>query len=328
MAHIRRLFRKDAKLQIVAANIRDGESLSLHPNKLVQDVTRAVRAGLQHRFPQDDARPADYLVEFEAVCFGDLPNRAGSPYLLKADAKPEALPPPHPSPDGGGWYTTVTKVEHWLRYVDRATLDALSKRANVPLPFIPMGSSMDPAIIEILKTVGSGEFQPRMGFSIGYPLVWITPRDAFDAVIQGRSDKASDSRDYLGLVHHQTNVHLIALHIPASAVKLVESNRPTFADAGQHRRFLVSCLPASFAHDWGQTLDLAQLEEGSTVASGGAERVAARIQAQHLAGLPLQFDYLGKVRSSRGMGDATDVAFAEQLLGRDKTGFAQVVNRI
>lgn len=322
VAHIRRLFRGSARMKILATNMRDGERISLHPANLVQKVSKEVRLNLQRRFPGGDLTYKDYLIELETVCFGELPERKGSPHLLQAQSDQFS--------DEPEWYTTVTKVEHWQRYIDRATLDLLSARAKVPLPFAPMGGSLDPALIRILKTVKTGEFIAKMGSTIGYPLVWITPRERFDELVKGSSNAAALARDHLGLVHQLANAHLIAMHIPASAVRLVTSNRPTFADAGQHRRFLVWPAedPPPYAKAWGQTLDLSQLEDFSNLASGGAERVCARIEADHLVGKAIQFEYLGKLLTSRGVTAATDNAFAQYQYERDKTGFSRIVNRI
>jgi hypothetical protein len=322
VAHIRRLFRGDARLKILATNMRDGEKMSLHPDNLVHTVSREVRANLLRRFPDGDVTAKDYLVELDTVCFGELPDRHGSSHLLQASSEPVS--------DEPEWYTTVTKVEHWQRYIDRATLDLLSARARVPLPFAPMGGGLDPALVRILRTIKTGEFIPRLNSTMGYPLVWITPRESFEALVADRDNAAALARDHLGLVHQLANAHLIAMHIPASAVRLVRSNRPTFADAGQHRRFFVWPTedPPLYAKSWGQTLDLSQLEDFSVLASGGAERVCARIEADHLAGRIIQFEYLGKLFTSRGVSAATDIAFAQHQFDRDELGFSRIVNRI
>lgn len=302
--------------------MRDGEALSLHPTGLMNSVSATVRDNLELRFPDGDMTDKDYLVELEHVCLGKLPERAGSPYLLQA--KSEALS------DAPEWYTTVTKVEHWLRYIDRATLDTLSEQASIPLPFRPMGGSFDPALIQILKTVKKGQFTPKFGSTLGYPLVWITPRDAFKRKLSAAANEAALARDRLGLVHQAANAHLVAMHIPASAIQPVASNRPTFADAGEHRRFLVSPTerPPPYPRAWGQTVDLEQLEDFFELASGGAERVCARIEGMNLTSHVLEFEYLGKLLTSRGVSAATDNAYAAHQVERDEVGFSQVVNQI
>jgi hypothetical protein len=320
MDNIRKLLREHPLLTIVASNVRDGESLALHPEGFVKRISDAVRSGIHKRFPHGGASHEDLIVELEAICLGELPDRKGSDFLLGAESVG--------FDSGDEWYTTVTKVEHWLRIVDSSTLNALSRQANVAMPFKPMSGSLDPSLIKILSTVKKGEFTPSINFKIGHPLVWITPRMRLEERIATSDRPAERARDHLGLVHHSAGTHLMALHLPASTIELVKSNRPTFADAGQHRRFMVLPpeVPAPFPQSWGQTLDLAEFEDSSRLASGGAERVCARIGADQLNGQKIGFEYLGSIRLARGQGSEADDIFASEMVARNPIGFSTAVN--
>ncbi|RYY26089.1 MAG: hypothetical protein EOP62_11450 [Sphingomonadales bacterium] len=322
MPNIRRLFRSHPQLKIIATNIRDGGDLGMHPVSLLPDVASEVRRNLARRFPGNDATATDYLVELEVVCLGEVPARLGSAHLLQALCTPLE--------DGPEWYTTIVTVEHWQRYIDRGTLDALALEADVPLPFSPMGGSSDPALLEILKRVPRGSFTPRHDFVLGYPLVWITPRPEFEQQLELSDHPADFARDHLGLVHRGSGQHLVAMHIPATAIDLVASARPTFADAGGHRRFLVlpEDTPPPFPQAWGQTLDLARFETIGNLASGGAERVCARIHLDDLGGQTIPYHYLGRLRETRGVAAATDEDYAGCLVARDAVGFAQTVRQL
>jgi hypothetical protein len=322
MPNIRRLFRDDAQLKIIASNIREGDSLGLHPLTLLPVVAGEVRKNLTRRFPGNDATAKDYLVELEVVCFGEMPARLGSPHLLQALSTPLE--------DRPEWYTTIVTVEHWQRYVDRGTLDALALKADVPLPFSPLGGSSDPALLEILKRVPHGSFTPRHDFVLGYPLVWITPRPTFEQQLELSNHPADFARDHLGLIHRGLGQHLVAMHLPGNAIDLVASARPTFADAGAHRRFLVLSeeTPPPFAPAWGQTLNLAHFEAMGNFASGGAERVCTRIHLDDLGGQRIPYQYLGRLRETRGVAAATDEYYAARKVARDAVGFAQTVRRL
>ena len=324
MPHIQGLFQHTALLKVLAANIRDGEALDLHPDNHFQLVARAVRAGLDTRKGPGNADAEDYLIEFEELCFGPLPGRPGTAYLLCSRSK---VAPPKDRPD---WYSVVVTVTHWKKYLSTAAVHQLARAAGVPLPFVPMGGIEDVALYRILTKLRRGEFTPKSDFSLGFPLVWITPRPEFEQRITSRTDRADAARDYLGLIHREENEHLIALHIPASAVELVDSARPIFSDAGRHRRFIVQSdnVPPLFTKAWGQTLDLEQFEANQSRGSGGAERVCRRIKIDYLGGVKLPFEYLGRVQTTRGRSTATDADFATCQVARGRQGFAQIVQQI
>lgn len=263
-----------------------------------------------------------YLVELEHVCFGALPERAGSAHLLNCPSAPVAA-------DEDDWYSCVLTVARWQGYVSTRTWHDLARQAEVPLPFLPMGSIDDVAMYRILNKVRTGAFAPKLDFSLGFPLVWITPKAEFDRRRQGAAKPADVARDYLGLVHRAADEHLVAIHLPASAIQQVNAARPTFADAGHHRRFMVSAddTPPVYPAHWGQTLDLECFEDSGRRSSGAAERVCARIEAKHLVGGTLPFEYLGRLERTRGEMRATDKDFAKCQIARDPDRFAQVVDR-
>lgn len=321
MPHIQGLFRDSHLLKVLASNMRDGEKIGLHPDNFFGDLARAVRSGLEGRLVPGMADAQDYLIELEELCFGPLPDRAGSDHLLRGQRDA-----PDDCPD---WYSAVVTVPHWLRYLSTAELNRLARLAGVPLPFPPMSGIDDVALFRILDRLRQGDFTPKPDFSLGFPLVWITPRPEFERRKAARTDMADVARDYLGLVHREANEHLIALHLPAAAVSLVRSARPTFADAGRHRRFMVTPDDTPpYTEPWGQTLDLECFELSGLCGSGGAERVCARIEARHVNGRKLEFEYLGKLQNSRGIAKATDKDFADSQVKRDRAGFVRIVQQI
>jgi hypothetical protein len=319
MPHIEHLFKHAAMLKVLAANIRDGEKLGLHPDNHFAAVASDVRAGLNSRKRPEDISEEDYLIEFEEVCYGNLPQRAGSIHLLRCET---ALPDETPE-----WYTCVITVSHWTKYLSTAAIDQLSQAAGITLPFVPMGGADDPALYKILATLRSGEFTPKHDFSLGFPLVWITPRPEFERRMLLHANRADAARDYLGLVHREENEHLIAIHIPSAAVKQKRSARPVFSDAGRHRRFMVmpGNKPPMYPQPWGQTLDLEFFESEGTLGVGAAERVCDRIDAASLSGTRMPFEYLGRLQTTRGRSAATDIDYARLQEESDLEGYTQIV---
>ena len=322
MPHIQRLFEQSALLKVLAANIRDGEKLGLHPENHFKAVMREVRRRLDARIGAGNADAEDYLIEFEEVCYGPLPKRGGSAHLLRAKG-----PVPDVAPS---WYTCVITMSHWAKYLSTATIDQLSEAAGVPLPFIPMGGGEDLALYKILAKVRKGEFTPKRDFLLGFPLVWITPRPEFERKMDGHSNRAEAARDFLGLVHREAREHLVAIHIPSRAVELVTSARPIFSDAGRHRRFMVMPDDESppYPKAWGQTLDLELFETNLARAGGAAERVCGKIDTSVLRGAKIPFLYLGQLQSTRGQRAATDADFAKCQEASDRPGYAQIVQQV
>ena len=87
-------------------------------------------------------------------------------------------------------------------------------------------------------------------------------------------------------------------------------------------------LPPLFQRAWGQTLDLEQFEAVGSRESGAAERVCARIEARHLNGATIPFEYLGRLQETRGTFAGTDADFANIQIASDRIGHAKIVEQI
>ena len=320
MPHIRALFKNEPELSIVAANVRDGERLALHDRAFFDLFARKLRDRLLVKFPDNVFNCEDYLVELKDLAFGA--DQEGSDWILQA-----TTPAPSDDPD---WYTTVLKVAHWELYIGDHEFERMRKAAGVKLPWKALGAGANLDTIKLLRRLRQGDFAPTREFALGYPIAWLTPRPAFEARKRAAASLADFARDFLGLIHHKTGQHLIALHVPASAVAQVATARPTFADAGRHRRFMAAAAgdPPPYQHAWGQTLDLDAFQDTGELADGAAERVCARIDTTHLGGKSLQFEYLGRVVHTRGSFSATDGDFADRQRKRDDTGHDAVVARV
>ena len=137
------------------------------------------------------------------------------------------------------------------------------------------GGPMVPEMIEAWRGRPASERQVRFnpGASLGRPggVLWFTRRDCLTvAQRQGDQDPAQRSRDVLGLVHQGTGIVLAAMHMPARFLQSVRFRRPTFVDAGSHRRFKTWPDGARARQDraWGFTTDLAKVESEKECVDG------------------------------------------------------------
>ena len=270
----------------------------------------------------------DYIGCLEEVCFGvstsapgDHPLRNGTPLLLQSEAGPW--------PPGDEWYSSVITFEYWsLLLPDEKWKELFG------LEFKSRSGSRDTIVQEALGTLAPGTFRLKQGTRFGNPLVWLTPKTALETHLKqyGKAEKANAARDFLGLVHRRENHHLVAIHVPASVLGGRNSARPSFADAGGHRRFMAASLTFPFARAWGQTLNLEAFEISQNLADGGAERVCGYLTDAVTTTAEFGFTYLGQLTTSRGTSlDPTgkvcfggDADYAERQVARDLGRFRTV----
>lgn len=152
--------------------------------------------------------------------------------------------------------------------------------------------------------------------TVGRPhgLVWLTLTGEVAADLS-HPGAAEHVRDILGLIHHGEKRALAVLHL-AHAVAGMATGRPTFADAGAHRRFKAKADDKRARHRkaWGHTAHLALLAAGSRKIDGRLERVCLPIPTAGLG--PVRLTPLGYTKSTRGTmsGKDDDIAFAERLV--------------
>lgn len=124
-------------------------------------------------------------------------------------------------------------------------------------------------------------------------------------------------RDRLGLVHHENGTPLVSLYLSGETIKGRKHARPTFADAGGHRRFkTVFDLACNKRRKcWGFTTDLYKLKTGMRSIDGAMERVVESIPTD----VSPEFNYwiIGFVSNTRGLERSdNDEAFAKRLMAR------------
>lgn len=147
-------------------------------------------------------------------------------------------------------------------------------------------------------------------------VVFLTLAEGLKKII-GKPNMASMARDVLGLAHHEEGVELVALGFHCPSVGQSNHARPTFADAGGHRRFKAVADNAVNKADktWGFAVDLERFEQALAELDGLPERVARPIAFKDMENIDLYF--LGKVAGTRGVAGKSgdDSGFERRLRG-------------
>ncbi len=176
----------------------------------------------------------------------------------------------------------------------------------------------NPAWVEKLKALPAKDrsFSFDPGFKFGSSFIWFTTSDLIREIVKKKAataSKADTARDALGLVHRQPStlpdppLVLVALRLPKQLAKTTAHFRPTFIDAGSHRRFSAAHRPKSRPdmQEWGSTIDLAVLDTDGVLANGYPERVIRPLDfGGRLASTKIKFDVLGEVTRRTAMDDA------------------------
>jgi hypothetical protein len=159
----------------------------------------------------------------------------------------------------------------------------------------------------------------RDGATLGRPngVLWLTLVDAVEADMDfaGAADRV---RDRLGLVHYAAGVPLLAVQLEPRVIAGKETARPTFADAGSHRRFKVMADKAVNRRrvSWGFSADLSLLALERKWIDGAPERVACPLRSHDVGSLSVRF--LGETSADVGRDPEDDVTFAKRLSIRHK----------
>ncbi len=218
-------------------------------------------------------------------------------------------------------FETITDNDLFLTHkVDTKDLRRLSGKM-ILLPALGAGGSgykwlvRDPVSVSLRrgKTLGR-----RTG------LLWITQRKEVEPYINF-TDAADRVRDRLGLIHYKSRRRLLRLRIRPTMLAGKSVGRPTFADAGSHRRFKAAADKAANRRrqSWGFSADLSLFEGGAKWIDGAPERVVCPLKTEDVESVEIQ--YLGEVSITRGSAPNDDEAFAQRLSVRH--GYAGGVRR-
>jgi len=154
-------------------------------------------------------------------------------------------------------------------------------------------------------------FRLKPGRALGTSFIWFTSslnlQQLFSAAVRrgiALAELGHFARDALGLVDRvpapapDPPLFLVALAFPASVAEKAGHFRPTFVEAGSHRRFSARArrtrTPRKYA--WGKTIDLARLDADGTLENGLNERVCHPIERSMFDNAQvITFRILGKI---------------------------------
>lgn len=242
-------------------------------------------------------------------------------FLLACVHKPSADPLP-------GCYCSVMDVQgliyHLMSPADRRRLGAGRGVLIGGVPGI--------AEFEAFFLAGETTITLRPGSTLGKPhaVFWVTPTSGLRRNINGAT-VADRLRDVLGLVHFGEDQALAAIYLPTATIAPGESARPTFADAGGHRRFRARADRSDHRRQvtWGYAICLLRLASGKRQIDGRRERVSRPIPASRVGRarvLPLGQTVVTRGDDGSGAVD-DDKSFAERL-ARAYHGTAGALDRM
>lgn len=317
----------DFRGQIIFCNILDGLNEKLYNTQLIRDF---FDWWLALYLNQKGSSVNAMLATMETLVFENVPKgfRPGTPkpnFRLICCRQPRLN-------NTESELTTVIPVFVFKDIISRADQNRLISQ-GIEFPSDkrqPWSNEALKALMELPDVHRSIRLEAGRTIGRQHRLVWFTRRTDMDKVLSGCMNYADQTRDSLGLVHHESDEILIALHFSGKALKYVNSGRPAFSDAGTHRRFKTRADIASNRKRsaWGYTTDLRHFAAGRRYVDGLPERVADPIDEKALAEEPkISFTPLGKVTISRGnTKDDNDERFANRLLnGRDRSSIKKEI---
>jgi hypothetical protein len=145
--------------------------------------------------------------------------------------------------------------------------------------------------------------------------LWYTREEELRSVLDTSADQSNRARDVLGLVHYRDATPVAAIYFSSELLRSGPRARPTFVEAGDHRRFKAhgESSESKRQPSWGRTADLKKFAVGETNIDGCPERIARPAPDIH----QLRFEILGVTRGIRGIhAKDADATFANVLVSR------------
>lgn len=307
--------------QIVLANLTNGLNQGLFHHKDARNVV--------------DAWMNEFCRKFKTVLKGGLSEGREEDELIncletiKKVFRVKCQRRPRRSCKARGFGTVIhagTLIAHYMSEHDRRRLSA-----SGAITGLSISAPAAETEIDALMSLRRRQVNLRPNQVIGNPesVLWITPLEEVQKHLVG-TEAAERVRDGLGLIHRdRLHEPLVLLELPASAVAGTTNGRPTFADAGSHRRFKthVDGKAKSKRSAWGHTVDLERLAGGNTLIDGHPERVCMPVPTAMLG--RIEFVPLGKIRFVRTeqTGRDDDPAFAQRLVAH-AGGLAKIRNTV
>ncbi|MBF0564620.1 MAG: hypothetical protein HQK89_05200 [Nitrospirae bacterium] len=280
-------------------------------------------------FTEERAKVTEELiVQFEKVAIGVLPKEENrrKTFLFACDE-------PLDSMNDSDEFSTITKVDTLIKHLVKDTEVNEGHEANSinsdPSNVQPLKDFID----KLNKKLEEGTediYKPgaRLGNNDHRPFFWIAPTKNIDEACRQKSfyKLGDEIRDLLGLIHYETLVPLVEIRIPGSKLPSCQHHRPTFADAGSHRRFKQHPEHASGNPGWGCTVHLRLFAAGDASIDGAPERVAERAFIKTLE-VKLRFCGLTMIKRGDSEND-DDMAFVKRIYNGENFSALKIKRRL
>ena len=276
--------------RIVACNIL----AAVNENVLTRGLVKAFLENCLNAFVEAPVKTTEELIgQFEEVARGERPIRNGShsQFLFACTKRTTAI-------SKTSEVSTVIEVGTLVHY--------LIEVADGHASFLSYPDATDSMLKDAIERLNDRSDFYRSDAYLGgnpdRPFFWITLTEMLSTVRRDNSpeDLGDAIRDRLGLIHYEDNIPLVELRIPGTRLRSRKHARPTFADAGSHRRFRIRPDKSSARQrsGWGWTVDLLHFANGNTCIDGIPERVVERTAFNADTGA--RFVFAGVTKNVRG----------------------------
>ena len=291
--------------RIVACNI----FAALEENLIKRELLKTFLENCLQAFTEVTVLTTEDLIgQFEDVARGDRPISNRRQFLFACTKRTTAM-------TEDSEFSTVMEIGTLNGYLisDSALADGHASFVSNPDPTDPM---LRDAIDLLNGRTDIYRSNAYLGGNPNRPLFWITPSEMLLAERRDNSlENLGDAiRDLLGLIRYEDSIPLVELRIPGNRLRCQKHARPTFADAGTHRRFRIrpDTSRARQRSGWGCTVHLRLFANGNTNINGASERVVD--PAALNADLDVEFEFAGFTETTRGNTiEDDDAAFAERV---------------
>jgi hypothetical protein len=290
---------------IVLCNILDGLDAGLYGENFVRDAMDSWREDFLRREGENEDKRLSGSLDSLVTRPASASGRPAPCLRLRCQVTvAEAL--------AATSYAHSMLADSFIRHVLHPDDQAFLVREGV------LGTGPTPRFLEhsISQTVRIGHAKCIGSPFIPDKVVFLAPFDDVSPLLANAS-KANAVRDRLGLVHRKRDDELVLLELPGKDLAVLQQGRPSFVDAGSHRRFkaVASNAVNQGKADWGFTLDLEGFANTGAPTDGVRERVCEQISADRVSSIRLH--PLGRVTSAdRGTSPMDDnEAYAKSICG-------------
>lgn len=308
---------KDQMIDLLLGHIR-GEIVAcnilacLKAELLTSDVLKEFLKKCFEAYCEDPvSTPEELISQFDKVARGERPIATASrrSFRFACTKQTRAL-------EMNTYFSTIMEVGTVIRH-------GLIKDSALGRSHATFLTNPDPADVNIKDAISGLNnrtdiygINKSLGGNSHRPFFWIAPSSFISDERSSKSfyELGDTVRDLLGLIHIEENAPLIEICIPSDKLRVRKHARPTFIDAGDHRRFrhMPDKKNSQKKSGWGWTVHLSSFAYGQHFLDGSPERIVETTDFN--VSLNVKFESAGITKIARGntMID-NDMAFARRI---------------